>query len=108
LRLNAQLSEAANDRVQDMFARHYFSHVAPDGTSPFVCVEKRGYRFHSCGENLAIGYPGTSVVTGWMGSPGHRANILGADYEDVGIAIADDAPAARYRGPLVVAIYGQR
>src|SRR5712691_2380824 len=32
LRLNRELSLAAEDRVRDMFVKHYFNHVAPDGT----------------------------------------------------------------------------
>jgi hypothetical protein len=39
-----------------------------------------------CGENIAYGYtsPG-SVVKAWMGSPGHRANILDARYTHMGV-----------------------
>lgn len=35
-------------------------------------------------ENVASGYSPSTVVAGWMGSPGHRANILG-DYTTIGI-----------------------
>jgi hypothetical protein len=28
------------------------------------------------------------TVAGWMNSPGHRANILGADYDEAGLGIA--------------------
>jgi uncharacterized protein YkwD len=38
------------------------------------------------GENLALGYPtATAVVAGWMGSAGHRANILGEQYTKIGV-----------------------
>lgn len=36
------------------------------------------------GENIAAGYGYTSVVQGWIDSPGHRANMLG-DYTHIGI-----------------------
>jgi uncharacterized protein YkwD len=36
------------------------------------------------GENIAAGYSYTSVVQGWIDSPGHRANMLG-DYTHIGI-----------------------
>jgi hypothetical protein len=37
-------------------------------------------------ENVAHGHPtGTAMHDGWMGSSGHRANILG-DFTDIGIA----------------------
>ena len=108
LRLNAQLSQAAGDRVSDMFAKRYFAHVAPDGLEPFVWATQRGYRYRIIGENLALGFRGTAVVDGWMRSPGHRENILQKKFDEVGIAIADGAPQRGYRGPLVVAMYGAR
>lgn len=42
------------------------------------------------GENIAYGYPSvSSVMDGWMNSSGHRANILSADFDYVGIGIVD-------------------
>src|SRR5205809_7384891 len=35
LRINPRLSQAAGDRATDMFSKHYFQHVSPDGISPF-------------------------------------------------------------------------
>jgi uncharacterized protein YkwD len=106
LRLNDQLSQAANDRIGDMFAKSYFAHVSPDGLQPFVWAQQRGYRYRLIGENLAVGYRGIAVVDGWMRSPGHRENILQRGFDEVGIAIADGAPRRGYRGPTVVAMYG--
>jgi len=108
LHWNRELSEAANDRVRDMFEQGYFAHVAPDGTSPFVWIDRHGYSYHDAGENLAVGYGGQEVVDGWMHSPGHRANILGRNFSDVGIAIAQGSPDRKHRGPLIVALYGGR
>ena len=108
LRINEQLSLAAGDRIGDMFAKRYFAHVAPDGLQPFTWARQRGYRFRMIGENLAVGFRGTSVVDGWMRSPGHRENILQRGFDEVGIAIADGAPQRGYRGPTVVAMYGSR
>jgi uncharacterized protein YkwD len=109
LRLNAQLALAAQDRIADLFAKHYFDHVSPDGMQPFVWAERRGYDYSTIGENLATGYRGaTAVVDGWMHSPGHRANILGRDFNEVGVAIADGSPVGNYGGPTYVAIYGAR
>ena len=109
LRLDAQLSAAAEDRARDMMSKHYFSHVSPDGTDPFTWVSREGYEWSTIGENLATGYRGaSSVVDGWMHSDGHRRNILGASFRDVGIAIIDASPVRGYGGPLVVALYGAR
>lgn len=43
--------------------------------------------WRSLGENVANGYrDAASVHDGWMHSPGHRANILGEGYTDIGVA----------------------
>jgi len=109
LRLNPKLSQAAQDRITDMFDQRYFAHVAPDGTQPFVWLARHGYAYRAAGENLAVGY-GTArrVVGGWMNSPGHRANILGSGFDEVGVAIAPGAPLRGYAGPTIVAIYASR
>ena len=108
LRINRRLTLAANDRVGDMLSKHYFDHVSPEGMSPFKWVEREGYAYHEVGENLAIGYRSDAVVDGWMRSPGHRANILGAGYDEVGVAVAPESPMRGYAAPLVVALYGSR
>ena len=109
LRINSRLSLAAEDRVGDMFGKHYFDHVAPDGTQPFVWADRHGYRYSLIGENLAVGY-GTAekVVDGWMHSPGHRANILKANFDEIGIAVSAGSPTRGFAGPTVVAMYGTR
>jgi uncharacterized protein YkwD len=69
----------------------------------------RGYRYRMAGENLAVGYRSSSaVVDGWMGSPGHRANILKSGFEEIGLAVANGSPTRGYGGPTVVALYGSR
>lgn len=108
LRLNMQLALAAEDRANDMLAKHYFAHIAPDGRVPWYWVEKRGYNYTTIGENLAVGYRGQSIVDGWMRSPEHRVNIMKPEFDEVGIAIVPQSPAHQYRGPLVVALYGTR
>jgi uncharacterized protein YkwD len=108
LHRNVRLDAAAADRMRDMFAYGYFDHVAPDGTEPFTWVREHGYRYTAVGENLATGQRAArQVVDQWMGSPGHRANILG-NFEDTGIAIAVGSPDGRRgRGYTFVAMYGR-
>ncbi|WP_434311563.1 DUF4214 domain-containing protein [Hominifimenecus sp. rT4P-3] len=44
-------------------------------------------KYGSFGENIAYGYPTSQAVfQGWMGSAGHRANILRANYGTIGCA----------------------
>jgi uncharacterized protein YkwD len=107
LRLDSRLNAAAADRAGDMFAKRYFNHVAPDGTQPFVWVRNRHYRYATIGENLADGYRNArAVVDGWMHSPGHRANVLGPSFEDVGLSIVRGSPTRHTNGYTVVALYG--
>ena len=108
LQRNARLDAAAADRIRDMFEQGYFDHVAPDGREPFVWVRHRGYRYVRVGENLATGQRAArEVVEQWMGSPGHRANVLG-NFEDTGIAIAPGSPDGRSgHGYTFVAMYGR-
>jgi uncharacterized protein YkwD len=109
LRFNEKLTEAAEDRVNDMFAKHYFSHVSPDGIDPFTWADVRGYRYTAIGENLAVGYrTADDVVDGWMSSPGHRENILKKEFDEIGIATAGASPDHKHAGPLVVVLYGAR
>jgi uncharacterized protein YkwD len=74
---------------------------------PFTWVRRHGYRYAAVGENLATGQRAArQVVDQWMGSPGHRANILG-NFEDTGIAIVSGSPLGRSRGYTFVAMYGR-
>ena len=108
LRLDPRLNAAAADRTRDMFAKGYFNHVAPDGTQPFVWVRNHHYRYATIGENLADGYRSArAVVDGWMRSPGHRANVLGNSFQDVGLSIVRGSPTRRTNGYTVVAIYAR-
>jgi uncharacterized protein YkwD len=109
LHIDPKLVAAASDRLSDMFDGHYFAHRSPTGLQPWQWVEQEGYSYHDAGENLAVGYPSaSSIVDGWMHSPGHRANVLGGQYVDVGVAVAPGSPTHDFIGPTVVAIYGSR
>jgi uncharacterized protein YkwD len=109
LRVNERLALAAQDRVTDLFKKRYFDHVSPDGVQPFVWAQRRGYDYAIIGENLAAGYRSAgAVVDGWMRSPGHRANILGRDFDEVGVAVAPGSPVGNYGGPTYVALYASR
>lgn len=107
LALNSQLNSGAQAKAQHMIANNYWSHTAPDGTEPWYFFEWAGYSYVHAGENLAYGFDGSGeIVDAWMGSTGHRANILG-DYKDMGFGIAN---GANYQGgeyTVVVAFYGK-
>ena len=89
LKLDASLNSAAQAKIEDMFTNQYFEHVSPTGLGPSHWVDSAGYEYVSVGENLALGnYDGDeALVTAWMNSPGHRANILNKSFEEIGIAV---------------------
>lgn len=109
LQLNAQLTKAAQTKAQDMVERNYWSHNTPEGNAPWEFVNNAGYSYAKAGENLAYGFNDEdAVVGGWMNSPSHRANMLDANYQEVGFGFAE-SPDFVEDGPstVVVAMYGQ-
>ncbi len=86
--LNTTLTEAAQTKTDDMFAKQYFEHIAPDGTTPAQLVLKSGYNYKTTGENLALGdfKDEADLVKAWYDSPGHRANMLNPDFVEIGVA----------------------
>jgi len=83
-----QLEEAANMKADDMFAKNYWAHNSPDGTTPWVFIKAAGYEYIYAGENLARGFSDSKdVVNAWMASPEHKKNLLSENFRDVGFAV---------------------
>jgi uncharacterized protein YkwD len=87
---NSILDEAALAKGNDMLAKGYWAHFAPDGTSPWSFFLKFGYKYQYAGENLARDFQdANSAVNAWMNSPSHRENILNPNYQDIGIGVVE-------------------
>lgn len=86
---NSFLDRDAELKLNDMFNKQYFEHVSPSGVGPSDLAQQVGYAYVIVGENLALGnFEGDEgVVTAWMNSPGHRANILNPYFQEIGIAV---------------------
>ncbi len=86
---NTFLAQAAEKKLTDMIAQNYFAHVSPAGLGAGDWVERETYKYILVGENLAMGdfISEVDLVTAWMESPGHRANIMNQKYRDIGIAV---------------------
>lgn len=79
----------ATFRSEDMRDRNYFSHTDPEGHSPFWHLTQAGIAYTTAGENIAYGYSTPdAVMSAWMASTGHRANILNANFGRLGVGIA--------------------
>ena len=119
---DSELALIAEAHSEDMVSRDYFEHVNPDGQDPSARAEAGGYDcikdygdYYTVGiaENLLQGWNYDSIryvagiaiydwstseeiakdaVEGWMGSEGHRKNILteGYDREGIGVAFGPD------------------
>lgn len=87
LQANAQLTEAARAKADDMLLKGYFDHTSPVGRTPWVFIKAAGYGYTRAGENLAIDFPTIAgPINGWLASPPHRANLLKPDYTEIGLA----------------------
>jgi uncharacterized protein YkwD len=107
LTLNAELSQAALAKGQDMMNDQYWAHIAPDGTDPWYFMKEAGYKYSVAGENLARDFGDTpTMVRAWMASPTHRANILNPKYQEIGIAVID-GELLGYDTTLVVQMFGK-
>lgn len=83
---NQTLSAAANKRAQETSVS--FSHTRPDGSKFSSVFKEFGILYRAAGENIAYGQKTPQeVVTGWMNSTGHRANILNANFGKIGIGV---------------------
>jgi uncharacterized protein YkwD len=100
LTVDGTLQSVAQGKSADMVARDYFDHTSPDGVTASDRVLKSGYvpqgASYAIGENIAFGTMdlGTpaKIVQAWMQSPGHRENILDADYRETGLGVAPAGP----------------
>jgi uncharacterized protein YkwD len=100
---NRQLEQAAEEHGQELITQDYFAHVSPSGTTPVDRIRGTGYIpgpnvGYVIGENLAWGTLSLStpqsIVSAWIASPGHLANILEAQYKDTGIGVTAAVPAS--------------
>ncbi len=102
LQAEPHLDKAAQSQAADLTKRNYFNHISPEGTTPSDRIKAAGYApippCNGCsfntyyGENIAKNQEtAQEVMTAWMNSPGHRANILNPKFQDIGIGI--DGPS---------------
>ncbi len=80
------LTKASAWKSNDLGTNNYFAHA--DLRRTWVRrIRDCGYGFNTyLGENIAAGYTtAQQVFDGWKSSPGHNANMLGANYASIGI-----------------------
>jgi len=85
------LEKAAQIRADE--TTETFSHTRPDGSKCFTAITDQGQNYLTAGENIARGYnTPEAVVSGWMNSEGHRANIMDENFTmlSTGCAVDDN------------------
>jgi uncharacterized protein YkwD len=106
LTVDPRLAEMAQIHARDMAQFDVMAHTLPQAAQPDLQSRAAfvGYSFTALGENIAFDYPGPqAVVNGWMGSDGHRANILDPGYTQIGVGVALDG----YGLPYYCQVFGQ-
>jgi uncharacterized protein YkwD len=102
LLVDPRLQAVAVAHSADMIARDYFAHTTPSGVTAEQRILDSGYvptgAGYTIGENIAYGTGSLgsprSIVTAWMNSPGHRANILDASYRQTGLGALAEVPTS--------------
>lgn len=107
LKENSELDKAAELKAKNMFAENYWAHVSPSGSTPWLWFQQAGYKYEYAGENLARGFSTSSdTMDAWMASTmGHKENVLGENYQEVGIAVEDGILNGE-KTTLVVQLFG--
>lgn len=91
LQHDRDLSVVSKDKSKDMLNNQYFAHDSPTYGSPFDMMQAYGVDYRTAGENIAKGQRSAEeVVTAWMNSPGHRANILSNDFTHIGVGYIEE------------------
>ena len=89
LRANRQLTEAARwfawDSVENQPAS-FCGHTDSQGHSSEFRAQQFGYPGRAGAENAFCAYAAPAdAVSGWMNSPGHRANLLNSEWQETGL-----------------------
>ncbi len=114
LSLATGLTQPSQAYSARMVSEHFFAHVSPDGgslTDRLVAaryIDRNGD--WTVGENIAWGQgplsTPRSITAAWMNSPGHRANILTAGYEQIGVGIVLGTPSDSSWGATYTTDFG--
>jgi uncharacterized protein YkwD len=99
LALSTPLARAARLHARNMARLGFFDHTDPQGrgVGERVAIFDRAGRFTYIGENIAAGQSSAvSACESWIGSAGHRANILDPEFTQIGAGFAAGGVYRRY------------
>lgn len=98
------VAAVARAHSSDMINRGFFSHTNPDGESPFDRLKNNGISYRTAAENIAYGQKTPAdVMSAWMNSSGHRANILNKNVTELGVGAVKNNNGTIYWTQVFVA-----
>ncbi len=107
LSYSANLAVAARNKGAHMLQQDYWSHTAPDGTTPWYWILNSGYNYLYAGENLAKDFVDTnSVISAWLASTTHKNNLLSSNFRDIGVAVVEGKLDGKST-ILIIQMFGQ-
>jgi len=84
---SSQLAQASKIHSDEMAIENYFAHVSAKTGTLRERIRSTGYEYKEAGENLAGGHTTIAMaVADWVKSPSHCANLLNADFKEMGAA----------------------
>ncbi|MFG1778468.1 CAP domain-containing protein [Micromonospora sp. NPDC049051] len=87
--IDDKLMTAAQRHSQDQADHQKMSHTGSDGSNVGTRLDRVGYSWRTYGENVAWNQKTpAAVMTAWMNSSGHRANILNCAFTEIGVGVA--------------------
>lgn len=76
--LNLKLQKSAQLHSEDQANNNFMSHTGSSGSTMSSRITAQQFQWNAIAENVAAGQPDVAaVMSSWMNSPGHKANILG-------------------------------
>lgn len=101
---NTKLQLAAHNHAYRMALSGEFDHVLSDGVELRERVERSGYLWKTCRENIALFQDPSRTIRelawemhdGWVHSPGHRANLMADDVVELGVSVVRASDGSYY------------
>lgn len=82
------LDRVSQEHAEDMLLRSYSGHRTPEGLGPSERARAGGYR-SGVGENIVEQrFSAEEALKAWLGSPGHRSNLLDRGCREMGLGLA--------------------
>ena len=99
LAVSARLTEAARLHAEQMASYQQLAHTISGARYPTMQsrLEAVGYVYAGAAENVAWNQRGAQeVMSTWLNSSGHRANIMDPNLTEIGVAVARSAKGEPY------------